>query len=286
MEIFLYYAAGFLWAVFTGFVFSTVGAAGGILASFGFITILGIHSANSVKVMSQILVIVSPLIALPVYLKQSRTKEVKKVLFYIAFIIAAGAVGGALFGSWFSKNYIYGLKAFKYLFGYLTFFVVGVMAYKMFLAKKKPDSLKSGEPCPPLRASFKSIDFTCQNKNYSVSPALLFFGGFLIAVLASIFGVGGGFLIVPFLTDGIGIPVFLAAGISMLVVLISSITSVSNYLRMGIHVVVLILLVELAGIIVGSRLGPKISKHLNDKALKYSLMVLLAFIGVYYVFKP
>jgi Sulfite exporter TauE/SafE. len=119
-----------------------------------------------------------------------------------------------------------------------------------------------------------------------VSPALLFFGGFLIAVLASIFGVGGGFLIVPFLTDGIGIPVFLAAGISMLVVLISSITSVSNYLRMGIHVVVLILLVELAGIIVDSRLGPKISKHLNDKALKYSLMVLLAFIGVYYVFKP
>ena len=58
MGALIYYIFGFIWALFAGFVFSTVGAAGGILASFGFISVLDIHAANSVKVMSMILVIV------------------------------------------------------------------------------------------------------------------------------------------------------------------------------------------------------------------------------------
>jgi hypothetical protein len=114
----------------------------------------------------------------------------------------------------------------------------------------------------------------------------LFIAGFVIATLSSIFGVGGGFLIVPFLTDAIGLPVFLAAGISILVVFISSLTSVSNYLRMGVPVIIPILLVTIAGVVAGSVIGPKISQRLNEKMLKYILMVLLVFIGVFYVFKP
>ncbi len=59
MGTLIYYISGSICGLFAGFVFSTVGAAGGILASFGFITVLHIHAANSVKVMSQILVVVS-----------------------------------------------------------------------------------------------------------------------------------------------------------------------------------------------------------------------------------
>ena len=68
MHSLIYYLIAFLWAIFTGFIFSSIGAAGGILASFGFITVLHIPVANSVKVMSQILIIISPLIALSVYI--------------------------------------------------------------------------------------------------------------------------------------------------------------------------------------------------------------------------
>ena len=114
----------------------------------------------------------------------------------------------------------------------------------------------------------------------------MFAAGFLIAAISSIFGLGGGFLIVPFLTDVIGIPVFLAAGISILVVLISSLTSVSNYIRMGVPVVIPVLSATLAGVIIGSIAGSKVSRRLNEKMLKYILMILLAFVGVFYVFKP
>ncbi|MCL4429021.1 MAG: sulfite exporter TauE/SafE family protein, partial [Deltaproteobacteria bacterium] len=274
----------------------TVGAAGGILASFGFITVLHIHAANSVKVMSQILIIISPIIALPIYLRQDRTKQIKSILFYLGFIIASGAILGALFGSWFSKNFLFELKSFKYLFGYLTFLVVAMMIYNILKQRKKkkaePDAKKSDEDSKDynipsvIKFSVKKIDFRCLRKDYSVSPIILFIAGFVIATLSSIFGVGGGFLIVPFLTDAIGLPVFLAAGISILVVFISSLTSVSNYLRMGVPVIIPILLVTIAGVVAGSVIGPKISQRLNEKMLKYILMVLLVFIGVFYVFKP
>ena len=297
----IYYIFGFIWALFTGFVFSTVGAAGGILASFGFITVLNIHAANSVKVMSQILVIVSPVVALPIYLRQERFKQIKSILFYLAFIIAAGAIPGALSGSWFSSNYLSEPKSFKYLFGYLTFLVVALMAYNILKqGKKKPGQSKKegGTDAAPagedgkrripsiVKFSVKKIDFRCVNKDYSVRPIVLFAAGFLIAAISSIFGLGGGFLIVPFLTDVIGIPVFLAAGISILTVLISSLTSVSNYIRMGVPVIIPVLSATLAGVIIGSIAGSKVSRRLNEKMLKYILMILLAFVGVFYVFKP
>ena len=49
-----------LWGVIVGLVFSTVGAAGGILASFGLITVFGVQDANQVKPMAQALTLVTP----------------------------------------------------------------------------------------------------------------------------------------------------------------------------------------------------------------------------------
>ncbi|HEC24961.1 MAG TPA: sulfite exporter TauE/SafE family protein [bacterium] len=294
MHIVIYYLVAFLWAVFTGFIFSSIGAAGGILASFGFITVLNIPVANSVKVMSQILVIISPLIALPVYFRQKRIQSLKKVLFYVGFTMAFGAIMGAIFGSWLSKNYLFELKSFKYLFGYLTFIVTALMIYK--IVKQRIKKSKKGNVAGRKnqdtdityigKFSFKKINFKFMSEEHSFSPPILFLAGFLIAIVSSIFGVGGGFLIVPFLTDINGLPAFLAAGTSILVVLIASIVSVSNYVRMGVHIVVPVLLVEIAGIILGSVLGPKISGRLNEKWLKYTLIGLLFFIGLFYVFKP
>jgi len=209
--------------------------------------------------------------------------------------------GSILLGSWFSKSYLSELKSFKYLFGYLTFLVTALMIYNILKQRKKKTgqskkeggadavpARENGKPNIPSIAKFsvKKIDFRCADRNYSVQPAVLFAAGFLIAAISSVFGVGGGFLIVPFLTDVIGLPIFLAAGISILVVLISSLTSVTNYIRMGVPVIVPVLTAALAGVIIGSIIGPKISRHLDEKMLKYILMVLLVFVGVFYVFKP
>ena len=45
---------------------------GGILASFGLISVLGLTDANQVKPMAQVLTLATPLIAVPHYLRQYR----------------------------------------------------------------------------------------------------------------------------------------------------------------------------------------------------------------------
>jgi len=291
----IYYFIAFLWAIFTGFMFSATGAAGGILSSFGFITILNVPVANSVKVMSEILVLISPIIILFFYLRQERFRKLRKVLFFVGFTLGIGAVLGALFGSWFSKTYMSNLKSFKYFFGYIAFMVAALMIYKVIRQrgnkdKRKADCdihesdiLKEGEMS---KFSFKKINFKVDGKYYSIYPIFIFFVGFLVAVLAAGFGVGGGFLFVPFLTDIIGFPVFLAAAISVLSVLIIAIVSVSVYVSMGAPVIVPLLAVSVVGILIGSTIGPKLSKHVNNEWLRYAVIGLLIFIGIAYVFKP
>ena len=61
-----------LWGMFVGLVFSTVGAAGGILASVGLISVMGIQDPNLVKPMAQALTLTTPLIAVPGYYRQGR----------------------------------------------------------------------------------------------------------------------------------------------------------------------------------------------------------------------
>ena len=81
------------WGVLVGFVFSTVGAAGGILASVGMISVFGITDPNMVKPMAQALTLVTPLIAVPIYMRQCR------LVYSLALLLGAGGILGALIGS-------------------------------------------------------------------------------------------------------------------------------------------------------------------------------------------
>ena len=124
----------FFWALFVGLVFSTVGAAGGILAAVGHITIFGITDANMIKPMNQLLVIVSPLIAIPAYWRQQR------VVFNLGLLLGLGSIVGSLFGSWYSKNYLPGLRQYQMIFGLLVLFIALRLFYestRIFLERNR-----------------------------------------------------------------------------------------------------------------------------------------------------
>ena len=78
------------WGGLVGFVFSTVGAAGGILASVGLISVFGIENPNLVKPMAQAMTLVTPLVAVPLYMRQCR------VVYRLALLLGAGGVLGRL----------------------------------------------------------------------------------------------------------------------------------------------------------------------------------------------
>lgn len=68
--------------------------------------------------------------------------------------------------------------------------------------------------------SMKKIGFIFYGVEFTFNPLFPLLGGFVIASIAAFLGVGGGFLLVPFITAVAGLPMYLAAGTSALAVLV------------------------------------------------------------------
>jgi uncharacterized membrane protein YfcA len=114
------------WGVVVGLVYSTVGAAGGILASVGLITVFGIQDPNLVKPMAQVLTLVTPLIAVPLYMRQFR------VVYVLSALLGVGGIVGAFIGSSLSATYLSDMSVFKPIFAGLVFFIAGQLAWQIY----------------------------------------------------------------------------------------------------------------------------------------------------------
>ncbi len=276
----------FLWSVFVGLIFTTVGAAGGILAGVGHISIFGIPHANSIKLMNQILVFISTLIAVPSYLKQ------KRLIVILSFLLGLGSIFGAFTGSYLSYKFLPDLKSYKPLFGIFTLIVAVKIIYDVFASsKKKIEELEKelkevkDYELRTRKVSIKTVEIEFLGKLYSFNPVSPFLAGFLIAIISSALGVGGGFLLVPFMVSVLKIPMFLVPGTSALSILITMLVSAGNYFKLGAVIDWKIVGIEISGVIIGSFIGPYLSKYLKEKKLRLILGILLLFIGIGYTFR-
>ncbi len=282
------------WGMLVGLVFSTVGAAGGILASVGLISVLGIQDPNLVKPTAQVLTLVAPVIAVPRYYQQRR------VVVSLALLLGAGGIFGALIGSSLSISYLADLKTFKPVFGMFVLLISLQLAWLLLRTRKRGVTasdraaaafeglvISGTETCSiGVRHRYWSIQrvvFEFGGEQFSFSPWLPVVTGAGIAVVASAFGVGGGFLLVPFMTVIMGLPMFIVAATAALAVAVSSIASVANYVRLGVDLDLPLLGFLLAGTVVGAWLGPVLSRYLHETWLKGVLIVVLAGIGLRYL---
>ena len=345
------YILGFLWAIWVGWIFSTVGAFGGIMAGVGHITIFGLGDyakdfgkgypmnklvTDSIRVSNQWLVGLSGLISSFNYYKMGR------LVAPLGICLAIGGVGG----SWLIPDLTAGKISLK---SYIGYFGIAVLALGIILfrettkagqAKRKKakeaasafenEAKKGGDSkqgvkvlqgswvlmfvalavvvasalwanlaggakwvayilalagwvltffVGTIRFSFYGVDF----KFKAFIPML---GGVFIAALASFLGVGGGFLYVPFLTSVAGLPMFLVAGTSGLVVLVGMIVSIFSYMvGKGVPVQWGFIGAELVGIFIGSMIGPRTSKYIPDIWLKRLFVVLAFYVGLRYITK-
>jgi len=269
-----------------GLIFSTVGAAGGILAGVGHISLFGIPHANTVKLMNQVLILTSTLVAVPSYWRQ------KRVIAVLALLLGVGSVAGALIGSTLSYRLLPDLKSYKPLFGIFTLVVALKILYDLFLSRQKDQvkriereiGARGGSDLRTAGVGLRSIELTFLDRSYSFSPLSPVLAGFFVAVISSALGVGGGFLLVPFMVSVIGIPMFLVPGTSALSILITMVVSGGNYLKMGAQVDYLLLSAEVVGVLIGPLAGPHFSKLLRERKLRLLLGLLLLYIGLGYTF--
>jgi uncharacterized protein len=307
---------GILWGIWVGWIFSTVGAFGGIMAGVGHITVFGLADygrsfkdtspvlnkllTDSIRTSNQYLVGLSSFISSLTYYRMGR------LVLPLGLCLALGGIAGAYL--------IPVLTAGKVnLSQYVGFFGVIVLVIGCFLfyettergqASKKAakaaaaaferDHIKreagtSEHAADGVRVTHwgaAKISFTFYGVEFSFAPIWPIIGGFVIAAISAFIGVGGGFLYVPFLTSVAGLPMYIVAGTSALAVLVSMITSIFTFMFIkGTPIDFMFIGVELVGIFIGSIVGPMTSKYIPDIWLKRLFVVLAVYVGVGYTTK-
>ena len=103
--------------------------------------------------------------------------------------------------------------------------------------------------------------------------------GFIVGILSSISGLGGGFMIVPLLIF-LGREAKLAVGTSFVFILVVAISSIISHYRLGNMDIKTGLTLGLGGII-GAQIGPQILQHVSEQNFKRIFAVLLAITAVW-----
>ena len=303
---------GLLWAIWVGWIFSTVGAFGGIMAGVGHMTIYGLGNyakafktsapslnklvTDSIRVSNQWLVGLSALVSSINYARQ------KRLVTSLGFFLGIGALFATLLVVFTTAGKIK-FSQYQGWFGLCVFVIGGFMVYQMtprgqasrkasqaaakaFEAtiKEKRDIKEQG--IKTLKWSITKTEFSFFGQKFAFSPIWAFVGGFVISCIASFLGVGGGFLYVPFLTSVVGLPMFVVAGTSALSVLIGMIFAIFNFMVLkGVVVHWSLIGAELIGIFIGSMIGPRTGKYIPAKVLKGIFIVLALYIGLRYTLR-
>lgn len=305
-----------LWGIWVGWIFSSVGAFGGIMAGVGHITVFGLSDyaasfrktsptlnkllTDSIRTSNQYLVGLSALISSFTYWRMGR------------LVMPLGlclAIGGLLAGYLVPLLTVGKLEVGAYIgiFGLAVFAVAFVLFYETTprgmearkaaraAAKAFEDAhiRKTGEVAAEHAAGVRvtkwspsRIHFTFYGVEFSFNPIWPLLGGFVINGISALIGVGGGFLYVPFLTSVAGLPMFIVAGTSALAVLVGMIVNIFNMMVVRqVPVDFLLIFTELIGIAIGSVLGPITSKKIPEVWLKRLFVVLALYVGIGYVTK-
>jgi uncharacterized membrane protein YfcA len=306
-----------LWGTWVGWIFSSVGAFGGVMAGVGHISVFGLSDyagtfkktsptlnkmlTDSIRTSNQYLVGLSALISSFTYYRMGR------LVLPLGLCLAAG---GILAGYLVPLLTVGKMDVSLYVgfFGIIVFAVAFVLFYETTergQASKKAAKAaakafedihirkcaidEGGEHACGVQVKhwgLSNIAFTFYGQEFSFNPIWPLLGGFVINGISALIGVGGGFLYVPFLTSVAGLPMFIVAGTSALAVLVGMIVNIFN--MMVVHQVpvdFVLIGTELIGIAIGSILGPITSKKIPEIWLKRLFVVIAIYVGIGYLTK-
>ena len=303
------YVLAIIWGTWVGWIFSTVGAFGGIMAGVGHITVYGLGDyaktfkttnpalnktlTDSIRTSNQFLVGLSALISTVNYLRS------KRLAWPLGIALGIGSIAGAFFIPMLTGGKL-SFKEYQGWFGVFVFVVGAVLLYELTpkgqagkkaakaAAQAFEKSVKEKKDIACEGVTFEKFTITKSTfcffgSTFHFNPIWAFVGGLVIASISSFIGVGGGFLYVPYLTSIVGAPMFVVAGTSAMATLLSMITSITGYITVAKAGMDWGLIgIELVGVFVGSMVGPRTQKYIPEKWLKIIFIILAIYVGLGY----
>ena len=265
------------YAILVGIVFSAIGAAGGILTSFGLITLFGVLDPNAVKPMTQLVVLAAALVFVPGYVRR------REVVLPLGLLLGAGGLVGAYIGSTLSSRYLSDMATFRPVFGVLTLAVAAQIIWKL----TRPKAVASAPlgKCTGINDTAIGMDglrFSYCERAYKIplwSPLL---AGLIIAMIAAVFGVGGGFLLVPYMATILTMPMHIIPATAAIAIFMSLAVSISNFVRLGAPLEWNMLVPMIIGVAIGALIGPMVNKRMKNAWLQGILAVIVIGIGLKY----
>jgi hypothetical protein len=293
----------FFGAFIIGCLFVIMGAAGGLFTAAFQVTVLGtkgpigINAANTIKPTNLFLTLCSPITGLMNYFKE------KRFAWPVAIFFAAGIVIGAFFlGPNFSAKYL-PLKAYKFYLGIICL-IIGIKLFieslPSSIEKKKAmkaiiqkfnaavkEAKSSGKAMELGKVEFEKFnlikfDMKFWGETFVARPLIMLLSGILMGMIAASFGVGGGFMFMPFMTTAMGYPMYLAVPIALAGTFATSVGGIAKFSLMGYQPDWIMAAAIAAGAIVGGMVGPKIQKHLPEIFLKRMLALALVIVFLNY----
>ncbi|NLI33911.1 MAG: sulfite exporter TauE/SafE family protein [Deltaproteobacteria bacterium] len=114
---------------------------------------------------------------------------------------------------------------------------------------------------------------------FKVNVVLGCVGGFIIAVLSSMFGFGGGPFMVPLMSVGLGLPMYVVVGSSLLAIAFNSVMGSLRHLQFGNLDWTLFAIMFPAAIMAGF-ISPQIAKRVSPIVVKRVAVVGLCLLGL------
>jgi len=275
-----------------GILFVIMGAAGGLFTAAYQITVIGtkgpigINAGNTIKPTNLFLTLCSPLTGLVTYMKEKRFATPVAIPFVIGIITGAFFIGPPL-----SAKYL-NLAAFKFYLGIICL-VIGIKLFTESLPsaiekkkamkaivqkfnkaiKEAKESGKAMEMGSIEFEKFNFIKFDMQfwGETFVAKPLMMLIGGVIMGIIASSFGVGGGFMFMPFMTTMVGYPMYLAVPIALSGAFGTSIGGIAKYVTMGYQPDWIMAALIAGGAMCGGVIGPKIQRKLPEIFLKRML---------------
>ncbi len=311
----------FLWCIWVGWIFSTVGAFGGIMAGFGHITVLGIRSAaaafkgkylniegrgiievpryvgsDMIRAANSSLTLINGITSTLGYLTQKRLVWPAGIFLGLGMVIGA-QLAVIITGGMKLKQYVglFGLAALAvsiFMFNEISPWMQkrkrkGVEIAKKFQEKvkelKAQGKLHELEGIKNLKLSASAVEFDFFGEHFRVASLAPFLWGLFVGFIAAMIGVGGGFLLVPFLTIALGLPFYIAPGISALAVFLNMVSAIIGWIVIKKVAIPPAVIIGMLGIIIGAIIGPRTQKYLPMKVLYIMFGILAFYVGLRYI---